>query len=60
MADLEKRWRASVAPTFATLDLPMPPSADDPERGRLDHGPAFRWLWGEFTSVRRMDPGATW
>jgi ring-1,2-phenylacetyl-CoA epoxidase subunit PaaC len=60
MAELESRWRASIAPTFATLDLPMPPPARDPERGRLDHGEAFRWLWGEFTSVRRADPGATW
>jgi ring-1,2-phenylacetyl-CoA epoxidase subunit PaaC len=60
MADLETLWRASIAPTFATLDLPMPPPASDRERGRLDHGGAFRWLWGEFTSVRRADPGATW
>jgi ring-1,2-phenylacetyl-CoA epoxidase subunit PaaC len=60
IAELEPRWRASIAPTFAALDLPMPPPARDSERGRLDHGAAFRWLWGEFTSVRRADPGATW
>lgn len=60
MADLEGRWRESIAPTFAALDLSMPPPALDPERGRLDHGDAFRWLWGEFTTVRRSDPGATW
>jgi len=60
MTELEARWRASIASTFADLDLPMPPPARDPERGRLDHGDAFRWLWGEFTSVRRADPGATW
>ena len=60
MAELEARWRASIAPTFAELDLPMPPPARDPVRGRLDHGDAFRWLWGEFTSVRRADPGAVW
>ena len=60
MTDLEARWRGSIAPTFAALDLPMPPSAREPERGRLDHGAAFAWLWDEFTSVRRADPGATW
>ena len=59
-AELEGRWRAAIAPTFERLDLPMPPPARDPERGRLDHGEAFRWLWGEFTMVRRSDPGATW
>ncbi len=60
MTELEACWRASIAPTFATLDLPMPPPTDRPERGRLDHGEAFRWLWGEFTAVRHADPGATW
>jgi ring-1,2-phenylacetyl-CoA epoxidase subunit PaaC len=60
MNELEARWRASIAPVLAALDLPMPPPADDLERGRLDHGADFAWLWGEFTSVRRGDPGATW
>ncbi len=60
MTELETRWRGTIRPTFANLDLPMPPPARDHERGRLDHGEAFRWLWGEFTSVRRSDPGATW
>jgi 1,2-phenylacetyl-CoA epoxidase catalytic subunit len=60
MTDLEARWRASIAPVFGNLDLPMPPPASDPDRGRLDHGADFAWLWGEFTSVRRADPGATW
>ena len=60
MTELEARWRASIAPTFAALDLPMPPPVRDPERGRRDHGEPFRWLWSEFTSVRRADPGATW
>jgi ring-1,2-phenylacetyl-CoA epoxidase subunit PaaC len=60
MAELDARWRASIAPTLAELDLPMPPSARHPERGRLDHGEPFRWLWSEFTSVRRADVGATW
>ena len=60
MTELETRWRAAIAPVFGALDLPMPPAAGDPQRGRLDHGAAFRWLHGEFTMVRRSDPGATW
>ena len=58
--DLERRWRAAIAATLARLDLPQPPPTRDPVRGRLDHGEAFSWLHGEFTSVRRSDPGATW
>jgi ring-1,2-phenylacetyl-CoA epoxidase subunit PaaC len=60
MADLETRWRAAIAPFFDALELPMPPAARDPERGRLDHGEPFAWLHGQFTMVRRSDPGATW
>ena len=59
-AEMERRWRAGISPTFERLGLPMPPPARDPGRGRLDHGEAFRWLWSEFTMVRRSDPGATW
>jgi ring-1,2-phenylacetyl-CoA epoxidase subunit PaaC len=60
MADLERRWQTAIGPVFADLDLPMPPAATEPERGRLDHGEAFRWLWNEFTSVRRSEPGVSW
>jgi ring-1,2-phenylacetyl-CoA epoxidase subunit PaaC len=60
MTDLEAGWRASITATFAAHSLPMPPLVNDLERGRLDHGPEFEWLWGEFTAVRRSDPGATW
>jgi ring-1,2-phenylacetyl-CoA epoxidase subunit PaaC len=60
MTELEGRWRASIEPTLVGLDLPMPPPAHDPARGRLDHGEAFRWLHGEFTMVRGTEPGVTW
>jgi len=59
MAELRGRWLRALALTFAALDLPMPRNASDP-RGRETHSDAFRWLWGEFTSVRRLDPEAVW
>jgi ring-1,2-phenylacetyl-CoA epoxidase subunit PaaC len=59
-AALERRWRAQLAPVFERLGLPPLPPTRDPARARLDHGAAFRWLHGEFTSVRRAEPGATW
>jgi ring-1,2-phenylacetyl-CoA epoxidase subunit PaaC len=59
MAALEARWRATITPVFVGLDLPMPP-AGNLDGGRTTHGEPFRWLWGEFTSVRRSDPGAIW
>ena len=60
LAELETRWRAAIEPAFAALDLPMPPAVRDRERGRLDHGEPFRWLWSEFNTVRKAEPGAKW
>ena len=65
----QQRWLAAVEPTFRELALPFPfrrcqgrlePAVAVPPGGRTEHGDAFRWLWGEFTSVRRSDPEATW
>jgi ring-1,2-phenylacetyl-CoA epoxidase subunit PaaC len=60
MAELERRWRSGIEPMLARLGLPAPPQTRDPARGRLDHGAAFDWLWGEFNTVRRAEPGVTW
>jgi ring-1,2-phenylacetyl-CoA epoxidase subunit PaaC len=63
--ELQARWLAAIRPTFERLDLPMPPAAEVPGRGQVpgrggERSEGFRWLWGEFTSVRRLEPGATW
>ncbi|TAK02366.1 MAG: phenylacetate-CoA oxygenase subunit PaaI [Chloroflexota bacterium] len=54
-------WRTEVAgilvPLGITLRLEAPADA---AAARTGHSDDFRWLWGEFTSVRRSDPGATW
>ena len=60
IADQERDWRTDLEPTLLALDLPMPPPARDLELGRSGHGEAFGWLHGQFTMVRRGDPGATW
>jgi len=60
LADQERAWRTDLAPTLDRLDLPAPRSAPRPDGRGPEHGPAFAWLHGEFTMVRRSDPGATW
>ncbi len=60
MTELEARWRSTIAPIFAALDLSMPPPTVDPAMGRSGHGAEFAWLWSEFTRVRRSDPEAVW
>jgi ring-1,2-phenylacetyl-CoA epoxidase subunit PaaC len=60
MAELESTWRATITEPLTKLGLPVPPPTRDPISGRTTHGQAFDWLHGEFTSVRRGDPGAIW
>jgi ring-1,2-phenylacetyl-CoA epoxidase subunit PaaC len=60
MGDLEAEWRRRIEPVLERHGLPVPPPAADPARGRLDHSDEFRRLHTDFTSVRRLDPTATW
>jgi ring-1,2-phenylacetyl-CoA epoxidase subunit PaaC len=60
MAELEARWRATIAPTFGRHGLGLPGPAAAPDTARTLHGPAFEDLWAEMTMVRRTDPTATW
>jgi ring-1,2-phenylacetyl-CoA epoxidase subunit PaaC len=62
LADVRRRWLAGLAPELARLGLPAPPAEPGPAgacRGP-DHGDDFRWLWEQFTMVRRSDPEAVW
>jgi ring-1,2-phenylacetyl-CoA epoxidase subunit PaaC len=65
----EQRWLAGLAPLLERLDLPFPfrrvgqrlePAVARPANPRSDHLASFEWLWGEFTSVHRSDPEASW
>ena len=60
LVDSEAAWRADLTTILVPLGLPVPPGDRSPADGRTDHSEAFRWLWGEFTNVRRSDPGAVW
>ncbi len=62
MDELASRWIAQADAVAVELDLarPLPSSATTRARGRLDHSDDFGWLWSEITSVRRLDPAATW
>jgi ring-1,2-phenylacetyl-CoA epoxidase subunit PaaC len=59
-SELHSRWQARLEPTFRELGLPLPPDGPPDSNGRSRHSHEFRWLWGEFTSVARLEPGAVW
>ena len=58
--ELDSRWRVEVGRVFERLGLSMVLPVADPLTARTNHSDAFRWLHGEFTAVRREQPGATW
>ena len=60
LAAAEAAWRADVTSVFLPLGLRVPPPSEIAADGRANHSEAFRWLWNEFTMVRRIDPEAVW
>lgn len=60
LAAAEAAWRADLTGILVPLGLAVPPVTPPAASGRTGHSDSFRWLWGEFTSVRRSEDGATW
>jgi ring-1,2-phenylacetyl-CoA epoxidase subunit PaaC len=60
MAAAEAAWRADLTSILVPFGLGLPPLIEPTPAGRSEHSAAFRWLWSEFTSVRRSEGGATW
>lgn len=60
--ELADRWVAQAGAVATELGLarPAPSTVTSRARGRLDHSADFDSLWTEITSVRRLDPAATW
>ena len=62
MDELAGRWiaQADAIATELGLGRPRPSTTESRARSRLDHSADFDWLWTEITSVRKLDPAATW
>jgi ring-1,2-phenylacetyl-CoA epoxidase subunit PaaC len=60
LAAVRRRWLAGLAPELARLGLPSPPVGPSGACRGPDRGDDFRWLWEQFTMVRRSDPEAVW
>ena len=60
LAQLELELQQRLAPVFERLGLTSLPPTADPGTARTSHSDAFRRLHDEFSTVRRIDPGAAW
>jgi ring-1,2-phenylacetyl-CoA epoxidase subunit PaaC len=61
MEPMRARWHGRLDAELASLGLVLPTGGGAVgSPGRTERTDDFRWLWGEFTSVGRADPGATW
>jgi ring-1,2-phenylacetyl-CoA epoxidase subunit PaaC len=60
MAAVRQRWLAGLGPELERLGLPFPSTAQPAGCRGPDHSDDFRWLWEQFTMVRRSDPEAVW
>ena len=62
MAELADRWLSEVGAVLRELRLAALPTDRPPVNGRDHSNPSdsFRWLWGEFTSVAKLEEGAEW
>lgn len=62
MHELASEHRDRVESALVSFGLPIPQSTPTAEAGRdrADVSEAFRWLWGEFTMVHRLEESATW
>jgi ring-1,2-phenylacetyl-CoA epoxidase subunit PaaC len=61
MDAMRARWEERVGSEMERLGLSRPGVSDATSvPGRTERTDDFLWLWGEFTSVNRSEPGATW
>lgn len=61
MDAMRARWDERVAAEMERLELTRPGAPEATyTTGRTTRTDDFLWLWGEFTSVNRSEPGATW
>ncbi len=62
MAVLARRQWERLSAAMGSLGIAIRDTPPDPAWGRTRDQVAsgFAWLWGEFTSVRREEPGAAW